>query len=79
MGLTKCCCCVDLLGGVKILGITLAVLHIIGIIINIVAVSLQVLELQAYLGISGLGLGAAINILLVVAEKERKPEFLLPW
>ncbi len=32
MGLTKCCCCIDLLKGVKILGIVLTVLNCLSII-----------------------------------------------
>jgi hypothetical protein len=35
MGLTKCCCCVDLLKGVKILGIVLIVLTCLSIAITI--------------------------------------------
>jgi hypothetical protein len=37
MGLTKCCCCVDLLKGVKILGIVLTIGACIGIIATIVS------------------------------------------
>ncbi len=39
MGLTKCCCCVDLLKGVKILGIVLTIVACIGIIATIVSSS----------------------------------------
>ena len=77
MALTKCCCCVDLLRGVKILGITLAFIHILGIIINIVVVAL--VGIGSYFGIFGSGLGAAVNILLALVEKERKRVYLLPW
>ena len=38
MGLTKCCCCVDLLKGVKILGIVLIVMTGLSIIVTIVSV-----------------------------------------
>ncbi len=37
MGLTKCCCCVDLLKGVKILGIILTIGACIGIIATMVS------------------------------------------
>lgn len=77
MALTKCCCCVDLLKGVKILGIVLATLHILGIIANIVQAALS--EDGSYYGVIGSGLGVAVNILLVLAEKERKRVYLLPW
>ena len=77
MALTKCCCCVDLLKGVKILGIVLATLHILGIILNIVIVALY--GAGSYFGVIGSGGGVAVNLLLVLAEKERKRVFLLPW
>ena len=77
MALTHCCCCVDLLKGVKILGITLAVFHALGIIANIVLVALY--GSGSYMGTIGSGLAIAINILLILAEKERRRVFLLPW
>lgn len=77
MPLTKCCCCVDLLKGVKILGIVLATLHIVGIIANIVLVAL--FGAGSYLGVIGSGVGVGVNILVILAEKERKRVFLLPW
>ena len=77
MALTKCCCCVDLLKGVKILGIVSLVLTILSAIASIVSVVMN--GTGSHFGLFGFGLSAACDIMLILAAKERKRVLLLPW
>ncbi len=77
MALTKCCCCVDLLKGVKILGIVLSVLTFLPIIIT--AISIILTGSGSIIGLCGYGPALLVNLLLVKACHEKSRVWLLPW
>jgi hypothetical protein len=77
MALTKCCCCCDLLSGVKALGIVLAILD--GLSAVAAVISIFVLGTGNYLGLIAPGVFFTVNVLLIIATKERKRVFLMPW
>ncbi len=77
MALTKCCCCVDLLKGVKILGIVLSVLTCISIVITITSIVLS--GFGNLIGLCGYGPALLVNLLLIKACHERSRVWLLPW
>ena len=77
MGLKKCCCCVDLLQGVKILGIVLLTMTCLSILGSIITAFTT--EVEAYYGIAGALPSLIINLLLIIACNKRNRFLLLPW
>ena len=77
MGLKKCCCCVDLLHGVKTLGIVLLTLTCLSILGSII--SIFTTEIEAYYGVIGALPSFVINLLLIVACNKKNRFLLLPW
>ena len=79
MGVTKyCCCCFDLLVGVKIIGIVLTLFNIIGLIASIVIRAYFKQVIGTYVCI-GFGFAIGVNLLLVSGASQRKRVYLLPW
>lgn len=78
MTLTKCCSCVNLLTGVKILGIVLTTLYFMGLISYVVLSAYYELEVEA-VGCMGIGFASGINLVLVIAASKKKRLYLLPW
>jgi hypothetical protein len=77
MALKKCCCCVDLLNGVRILGIVLLVLTCLSIICTIGSIAST--GEGSYVGIVGALPSLIVNALLIWACNEKKKLLLLPW
>ena len=79
MALPKfCCCCVNLLTGVKILGTVLTLLYSFALIAYIVLCVYFKLEIET-LQCIGFGFASGINLMLVSAASQRKRVHLLFW
>jgi hypothetical protein len=77
MAISKCCCCFDLLKGVKILGKVSLFLTLTAIVVYIALIYST--GHGSYYGIIGIIPSIIVNSLLIHACNEKRRALLLPW